>query len=365
MKKVLITALALLVVATTAMASPLKANFMNGTPDVKSMGSLSFGPEGILFIGDSQSAAIFAIDAMDKAPAGDAVKIEVTGIDKKIAAMLGTTIEDIQILDMAVNPTSQNAYLSVSRGGMDILLRVTPAGAIEEVSLKDVSYSRKALANPVSMDAKSRRGQSLRGEAITDLVYSDGALYIAGLSNEEFASTLRKVAFPFDDSETATSIEIYHAAHQQYETHAPIRTLTAYNLDQAPHVLASYTCTPLVTFPVSKLENGVHLMGKTVAEFGSGNRPLDMIVYTSGDNDYILMANSNRALMKIDPRDIEKSEAITTPVTERYGTAGTKFIAINQVGVQQIDNLNGDYVLALQRMSNGSLDLRSMQKSRL
>lgn len=357
--------LAILISTPVMAASPLKSAFSVGTPDVKSMGTMTFGPEGVLLIGDSQSGAVFAIEMVDEEPARDAESIEVQGIDAKIAAMLGTTTEDIQILDMAVNPSSQNVYLSVSRAGVDLLLRVNRAGEITEVTLRNVNYASKALRSPVSMDAKSSRGQSLRGEAITDLVYSDGAIYVAGLSNEEFASTLRTMSFPFDETEAATSIEIYHAAHQQYETHAPIRTLTAYTLNQAPHVLASYTCTPLVTFPVEKLENGIHLMGKTVAEFGSGNRPLDMIVYQNDGRDYILLANSNRALMKVDPRDIETSDAITTPVTERFGTAGTPFIAINQVGVQQIDNLNGEYVLAVQRMSNGSLDLRSMPKSRL
>ena len=59
-------------------------------------------------------------------------------------------------------------------------------------------FSKKELTNPISMDAKSSRCESMRVEAITDLVYSDGALYVAGLSNEEFASTLRVVSFPFD-----------------------------------------------------------------------------------------------------------------------------------------------------------------------
>ena len=34
-----------------------------GTPAIKSVGPLAFGPEGILFIGDNGGAAIFAIDA--------------------------------------------------------------------------------------------------------------------------------------------------------------------------------------------------------------------------------------------------------------------------------------------------------------
>ena len=36
-----------------------------GTPGIKSVGPLAFGPEGILFVGDNLGAAIFAIDVGD------------------------------------------------------------------------------------------------------------------------------------------------------------------------------------------------------------------------------------------------------------------------------------------------------------
>ena len=40
-----------------------------GTPDLKSAGPLAFGPEGILFVGDPQGAAVFALDTGDRTPA--------------------------------------------------------------------------------------------------------------------------------------------------------------------------------------------------------------------------------------------------------------------------------------------------------
>jgi hypothetical protein len=86
-----------------------------------------------------------------------------------------------------------------------------------------------------------------------------------------------------------------------------------------------------------------------------------MVTYQVGGKDYILLANSNRTLMKIDPDDIASAPAITELTTERYGTAGVEFIAIAQVGVQQLDNLNTDHVLVLQQMGNGSLNLRSLR----
>lgn len=365
MKRLILLALLSFGLTSTLDAAHHAQKFTTGTPDYGSLGTLSFGPENVLFIGDSQNGQILAIRVND----GEATpgEFEVVDIDEKIAAMVGTRARDVQIHDMAVNPASGFAYLSVARGNEDILMRALPNGNVEHVPLENVSYAMKSLSSVVSKEKKNRRGRSLRREAITDLVFSNGELYVAGLSNEEFSSTLRILAYPFDKKEKATSVEIFHAAHGRYETNSPIRTLMAYNLAKVPHVLAAYTCTPLVTFPTEQLIDGGHVKGTTVAELGSNNRPLDMIGYTREGKDYILLANSNRTLMRLDPAEIAaaQDEGITTEVEGRYESAGVEYVAIAQVGVQQVDNLNDDHILVLQRMSNGSLNLRSLPKRRL
>jgi len=195
MKRVHLLLICLILCVTSMAASNTTADFVQGTPEIKSIGSLAFGPEGVLFVGDSQGGAVFALDFRDNTENTENEGLEVQDIDEKIASMLGTTAKDIQIHDLAVNPISQNVYLSVSRGrGNDaiyLLLSISPSGEISEVSLENIKYAKKELSNPVSVDAKTRRGGSLRVDAITDLVCSDGQLLIAGLSNEEFSSTLR------------------------------------------------------------------------------------------------------------------------------------------------------------------------------
>jgi len=61
-----------------------------GKAQLKSAGALAVGPDGVLFVGDSVGAAIFALDVNDKTPAHGAGMMEVKGINEKIAAMLGT-----------------------------------------------------------------------------------------------------------------------------------------------------------------------------------------------------------------------------------------------------------------------------------
>src|SRR5947209_11927278 len=76
--------------AGSARAGDLTANLKKGTPDLKSAAALAFGPEGILFVGDTQGAAVFAIATGDQKPTASTGALKVEGIDEKIAAMLGT-----------------------------------------------------------------------------------------------------------------------------------------------------------------------------------------------------------------------------------------------------------------------------------
>src|SRR4051812_13061425 len=92
------------------------AGMAQGNPAIKSISQLAFGPEGILLIADSKSAAIFALDTGDTKAGSGAESLKVEGIDQKIAGLLGTRADQILIDDLAVNPLSQNAYLGVSRG---------------------------------------------------------------------------------------------------------------------------------------------------------------------------------------------------------------------------------------------------------
>ena len=62
------------------------------------------------------------------------------------------------------------------------------------------------------------------------MAFLDGKLIVAGLSSEEFASTLRVIPYPFKEADKGTGIEIFHGAHGAMETRSPIRTFVAYKI---------------------------------------------------------------------------------------------------------------------------------------
>jgi len=338
-----------------AMNHTASSGFITGTPEIKSISSLAFGPDGILFIGDSKSATVFAVNTKDTRK-NKAIPVEVKNIDKKIAAALGTDVANITITDMAVNPVSKKLYLSVQNSDGTPVLLMVEENKISSFPLKDVNYSSTVLNNSPAEDAKDQRGRPLRISTISDLGYADGKLMVSGLSNHEFSSSFKSIPFPFTDKQDEATLEIYHAAHGRYETAAPIRTFTTTEINGKKYLVASYTCTPLVLFPMDELKPGMHVKGRTVAEMGSGNTPIDMVSLNKGNEPFLVMANTARAVSKVDYKNIAAFEGnLTEPVK---GTAGVSFTLMPEMTkVLQMDKLDDKQLILLQAKPNGDVDL--------
>jgi hypothetical protein len=242
MKKVyffLAAGLALVVLIAATRSSKNPYGFEKGTPVIKSISAIAFGTDGILFIGDSKSATVFAVDTKDNSPVEKATAVEIKNIDQKIAAALGTEAKNIRIMDIAVNPVSKKIYAAVQGlDGTPVVLTLDK-DKVQAVSLKDVMFSSAGISNAPAEDQKDRGGRSLRDGTISDLEFADGSVMVSGLSNQEFSSTFRKINFPFTDKQDHATLEIFHAAHGRYETNAPIRTFTTAELNGKKYLVAS------------------------------------------------------------------------------------------------------------------------------
>src|SRR4051812_26775565 len=339
--------------ALPASAANWTAGMDAGKPTFQTMGPLAFGPEGILFVADSKAAAITALDLSDKSQGAENKELKVEGINQKIAALLGTAADQILIDDVAVNPISHNVYMAVSRGrgptATPVLVRVKSGGALDIVSLDNVKHSVAKLPDaPVEgVQGEGNRQSNPRKESITDIGFLEDRVLVAGLANEEFASTLRAIPFPFKTVANGSTVEIYHGSHGRFETRAPIRTFVPFKVGNEAQLLAAYTCTPLVQIPVNALNAGAKVKGKTVAELGNRNRPIDMIVYQKDGKDYLLMANSSRGVMKIATDQIENTSAIQSPVSDKQGLP---YETIKDwTGIEQLDRLDDSRAVVLSR----------------
>jgi hypothetical protein len=342
-----------------------------------------------LFLADNVSAKVFAVDAAD--PGGEAgpEPFDMENVDARVGSFLGCTADDVVNRDVAVHPVSHNVYLSVQRGrgdaGQAVLVRIDRLdGSITDVPLDQVQVAEVTLADaPAEEDERldttlplGEEGEELqvgerkirilrrpiRTSTVTDMAYVDGTLLVAGLSNEEFSSRLRRIPFPFTSQATATSLEIFHVSHGKWETAAPIRTFVPYA--GGAGILASYTCTPLVHFDLADLADladGSKAVGRTVAELGAVNQPLDMVSFVRDGEEYLLIANTAHGLLKIACRDIDGQQPLTEPKEPIGVPRETKDLQ----GILRLANLNGGHVLALQADDSGRRHLRSLKASSL
>ena len=360
-----------------------------GTADVRSAGPITFGPAGILFLADNVLARVFAVDVGDPGPEAGSEPFDLANVDVRVGSFLGCEADDVVIRDMAVHPVSHNVYLSVQRGHGDaaqpVLVRIDSIdGTISEVPLRDVPVAQAAITDAPAQDderldvtlpqgEEGEEGEEIkvgrrririlrrpiRTSTVTDMAYVDGALLVAGLSNEEFASKLRRIPFPFGDGVTGNSLEIFHVSHGKWETAAPIRTLVPY--DGGRSILASYTCTPVVHFPLADLTPGTKSVGRTVADLGAMNQPLDMVSFVQGGEEHLLVANTAHGLVKIACRSIDSQPPLTKPRKPVGVPRETKELR----GITRLANLGVSHVLALQTDDGGRQHLRSLKTASL
>jgi hypothetical protein len=333
--------------------------FKSGDVELKSAGPITFGPKGVLFVSDPKAASVYAIATKDAAGDPAKVSVNVAKITDKIAALLGTTADKIRVNDMAANQASANVYLSVSRGASVVIMRVDAAGKLSEVSLKGVSFAKAELPNPPEdkIVGSGRRKANNRMFSMTDIAFIDGRLVVAGLSNEEFASNLRAIPFPFSKVNRGSSVEIFHGSHGRLETRSPVRAFVPISINGSAQIIAAYTCTPLVRIPLSELKPGVKVTGTTIAELGNRNRPLDMIAYKKDGKQFILMANNARGIMKISTDKIVSRDGITKKTT---GIVGQPYDTIKALtGVTQLDRLNDASAVILVE-ADGAAELKTV-----
>ncbi|MEM1075069.1 MAG: hypothetical protein AAF665_04795 [Pseudomonadota bacterium] len=341
----------------------------------RSAGLLEFGPDNVLFVADSYDASIsaYVLTAEGSQPVQD-VAFNLLDLDPLVSSALGSEGRLIYG-DLAVHPVTRNAYVSVTAriDGVQTheVVSISRDGIVRRLDLAALSSSRFVLENAADTNVTFWRDIPAPSLTITDLDFANGELFVSGVSTGEFASTLRRVPYPFEAKSTSSSIEIYHAAHNQNETRAPIRAMAVVDLDGVPTTVAAYTCTPLVTIPVDALEAGAHVTGKTIAELGYGNTPIDVISFASVDqqgkiSNYVLVVNREMDADLIALDDLTAAAAspgLSEPVPYLGATSGVRTVPLPLSGVVHVADQDPQFLLAMRRdLDTGAMELVSFRK---
>jgi FixJ family two-component response regulator len=213
------------------------------TKVLESAGALAFGPDNVLFVGDTKRAAVHAFELRpaDITPQtnvvlGNAHTFEgrdlIGGIDRKLAALLGTSPDQIVINGLVVHRPSKQIFVSVHRGrgpdALPVIVKVND-GRLEVLDLDKLPHSKIRIADVPGQEILEF-GQRERNLVITDITYYQGEIFVAGISNEEFASKLRRIRLnkPVKLHDLTQVIQRLLAIRQPAPSpHAPHLTVTA------------------------------------------------------------------------------------------------------------------------------------------
>jgi hypothetical protein len=304
---------------------------------LRSAGVLTFGPNNVLFVGDIQGAKIyaFALREKDLAPQagvelGNFHNFEgrdlIHGLDEKLAALFGTTIDKIVINDMAVHQPTEQIFISVERGrGPDAIPAIVRVnrGQLQILELNDIPHSQVSIANEPDSNAMLEFDPQ-QMYAVTDIKYYNGEIFVSGITNQRFASTVHRIPYPFNSNMTTSTVEIWHPVHGEFETRAPIIRHVIRELNGEPYLFGVYGCTPLVRFPLSALKNAAHVRGDVIGELGYGANPLDMLIFTSpaDSKDYLLVTIDTRSASQIAVADLASAPPQPTGGAIDFGPGG-------------------------------------------
>ena len=362
--------------ATAAVSQPA---FINGdnfsikSGTVKSISTMTFAPDGKLIVADWKSNALHAL-SLPKIDTVEPGSFNLFGVDSAIAQALNIKRDRIRVSKAIFAPTLNQCILAVETA---LDLEAAVAIAIFDSRGRGTLYNLNELVeatvslNDAPPAASLWENIPTRSFLVTAMKAHDNQIFVAGLANTDFSSTLRRIAYPFDGSITTTSVEIYHAVHNQIETRAPIRAFSIVDIAGSPHILAAYTCTPLVTIPIAELNDDAKIKGKTIAELGYGNTPLDIVPFTVEDrgetSQWVMIANSSRAADLISFDEIVEAnngEGLNTPVRVPFQTrSGVPTIQAPITNAVCLIDQDKQFLLSLRRdPTEGDLQLVSIRK---
>ncbi|MFN3199573.1 MAG: hypothetical protein ACE366_14300 [Bradymonadia bacterium] len=303
--------------------------------DIQFAGALAFAEDGTLFVGDNHSGAIYAFEIPASKSDGQVASSSIRNIDYKIAEILGVHTGAVEINDMAVHPLSNEIYISVTRiegfASLPVIVTISTDHRIGVLDMAALPLHRQALSGFPTSDVKfqgrgahgvtlprdaAKRARGIRSLAIMDMAFYQGELFVAGLAHDTFQSSLRRIAYPFDGTQGVATVEMYHIAHDNYESRAPIRAMSIQQIDGKPQLVGAYTCSPVVLVPLDTIEDGAKISANTIIDMGNG-QPIDMVAFEMRGETMLFVTSNSRSPQVIPVKGLHAAAAVTHEDFER------------------------------------------------
>lgn len=210
------------------------------SPSLDNIHMVSNGTDVVLVVGSND--AVYAIDIADNNPA-DAAANTVTTIANFVSTKLNPVAgQNVTVLDIEVNPISKTVYVLAKGGGSRYIFKVENDGAnISLVDLSNVTYSELSWG-----------GANL---SMNDLAYGNNMLYISS-GSFSLDGELGWIAPPFthNDNITTRATTMFKSNWGgQYNTTAPLESMTFGTVDGTDRLMGVTTCAPGYSIDVATL----------------------------------------------------------------------------------------------------------------
>ncbi|MEL6183563.1 MAG: hypothetical protein AAFU79_02995 [Myxococcota bacterium] len=342
-----------------------------GPGPVQSVDVLEWGEGYTLFIGDNRSMSIHAVDLERPSSSGPDLAFNVLDLEAAVERTSG--IDRFDVLDLSVHPVSGEAVLAVELlpKREPRLLLITAGGEIDAIDPNELEVETLPLTEPPPERLTFLDGTRAQALTVTDIEYFRGELLISGLSHGKFSSVVRRTRYPFEAAPILAHVSMFHTVHNQVETRSPIISLEVELLSGTPYVIAVYMCTPLVVAPLAAFADGARVEGKTIAELGWGNTPIDFLGMDIGvpwmNGRFFVLTSQQRSALLVGLDDIERHaglpdlrEPTPFPLEDH---AGVPVRGIAMGDVSHIADQNMALMLTLSRSkTRGTLKLTSRIK---
>lgn len=348
-------AVVLCAIAALLSVRSLRARSVDAGATLQSIGAIAFAPDGVLIAADPSAQALVAIslppEPRGAQPSATSGVVDVDEISRKVAALLGTGVEAVTLVDLAVHPLLHSAYLSVIRGhgarARPVVVRVGASGELEVVNLANATMTSVAFPSSRGTDPAGRGNRLL---TVTDAAVSDGRVFVAGVSNEESAGGLWSVAYPFAPESSMTVADVLVANRKQARMRAALLSLLPLPIGGQPQLLAGCLCSSLLTVSVADVVAGRSVLGSVRLEMGVSNVPVDIVAYERDGQTFFLMSTGARTLLKMSDFRTVRS-GLEAPTGAPVAT-GEAIAAMN--GIEQLDLLDGARGVAIVRDPAGA-----------
>ncbi len=255
-----------------------------------------------LIITNNTTGKIYAIELDDNKAADAAantISAPVTNFASQIAAKLGTTLAQLSIKNVEINPISKAVYVLAvnTQNSGAAMFKVTNGGStVEQVVLTNVKYSEITY--------------STSGHKINDITWGDNALYV---SFNQAATLNGEVAFvkaPFTNGAavTARATTVFKSNWANtFNTDAPLETMTYGEVAGKKRLMGITVCAPGYSFETSDITSGAGLL--QVKEYFNLNTMLALKVFTvsNAGKTYLVEFHENGRITRVGQKYIDGS----------------------------------------------------------